>query len=227
MPLNLTCPACGQSFPAVQRLDGQVASCPVCRSVFEVPGAKTRWRLPPWLPIVAVVAAVVVSPLAFALCWRSLPPEGAEPEDRSYPRRPEEERVAAFILGAAKKPKAVQFLRWGPHMPGKELTTLFSERGVYELQPTMYQETRHGQVYILRVCFTDPNDHGFLAPLGDDFAEPLQPPSHVHDRLYILFGLVVHPLRNNLAGDQWKQYARQNIGQLAMSIHDISGRNNR
>jgi hypothetical protein len=167
---------------------------------------------------------VTVWVLLFALFWELLPSAADQPESRSYPRGAEEERVAAFILRASKNPKAVQFVRWGPHMPGKELTALFSERGVYQLQPTYYQETQSGQAPIIRVCFTDPNDLGLLAPLGGGFAAPLQNPSQVHDRLYILFGPVVHPLGDNIAGDRWKQDAQQDIGPLAKSIRDIRSR---
>jgi hypothetical protein len=189
---------------------------------------KPQWERRHWLLAVAV-AGPVAWLLAFAIFWRSLPPVPEGPEDRSYPRRPEEERVAAFILGASQKPEAVQFLRWGPHMPANELASLFRESGVWQLHPWMLQGMP-GPLYIVRVCFTDPNDRGLLAPYGDGFAEPLRAPGIVHDRLYILFDQEVHPLQkvhplqNNLAGDQWKQDAQQKVGQLAMSINAIPGR---
>jgi hypothetical protein len=164
------------------------------------------------------VAGPVAWLLAFALFWRFLPPVGAEPEDRSDPRRSEEEWVSTFILGASKNPKAVEFIRWGPHMPGTELMALFRDRAIDQLRPTMYQKMQTGSVYIVRVCFKDPNDCGIFAPLEPLFVQAPREPSHVHDRLYIVFNKQARPLQDNFAGDQWTQDVQHHLTGLIWRI---------
>jgi hypothetical protein len=60
------------------------------------------------------------------LISRKVPP-GAVAEERAEARTGAEELVRRYIVNNAKDGKAVRFVRWGPHMTGKELVALYEE----------------------------------------------------------------------------------------------------
>lgn len=89
-----------------------------------------------------IVIVVCLGAIAFAGCGgnpNGLPaanktklPPGCFIEDRDQPKLPEEKVVARKILAAAKRPKTVHFLRWGPHdLKGQWITKLLSRKDVF------------------------------------------------------------------------------------------------
>ena len=175
-----------------------------------------------WLRVgygaVALVASVLLVLGGTALFRWAWPAAGARAENRSNARIPEEELVKRYILNNAEDPKAVEFVRWGPHMTRQEWQELWKEAGLALDDPRWREGDRKELAavdMIVRVVYRSP-DALLLAQEGKKGIK-------TNDELFIVSGKMVVPPMSlfspKAAGDDWKKTLRKNLAKLFPAIN--------